>query len=73
MKKKILSIMIFTYVLAVCMIFTCVPVTVYAADEPGDVYDLLDEVLKKGGTQKLESALVNKFWTRISKNYSVTS
>ena len=42
MKKKILSIMIFTYVLAVCMIFTCVPVTVYAADEPGDVYDLLD-------------------------------
>ena len=53
MKKKILSIMIFTYVLAVCMIFTCVPVTVYAADEPGDVYDLLDEVLNKGGTVKL--------------------
>ena len=72
MKKKILSIMIFTYVLAVCMIFTCVPVTVYAADEPGDVYDLLDEVLKKGGTQKLErDYIVTRFVAPLTKSVTI--
>ena len=47
MKKRILSI-----VLTVCMILALVPQAVFAADEAGNEYEFL-EVLKKGGTQKL--------------------
>ncbi len=48
MKKRILSI-----ILTLCMVLSFVPITVFAADEVGDEYAFL-EVLKKGGTQKLD-------------------
>ena len=47
MKKRISSI-----ILTICMVLALVPQAVFAADDAGDEYAFL-EVLKKGGTQKL--------------------
>lgn len=67
MKKRIFSI-----VLTICLILTCVPITVFAAVEPGNVYDLLREVLNKGGTQKLErDYIVNQRSITLGKSVTI--
>ena len=67
MKKRIFSI-----VLAICLLFSCVPITVFAADKPGDVHALLKEVLNKGGTQKLQrDYIVTRLGIRLGKSVTI--
>lgn len=67
MKKRILSI-----VLAICLVLSCIPITVFAADEPGDVHALLEEVLNKGGTQKLQrDYIVTRLGIRLGKSVTI--
>ncbi len=67
MKKRILSI-----VLAICLVLSCIPITVFAADEPGDVRALLEEVLNKGGTQKLQrDYIVTRLGIRLGKSVTI--
>ena len=67
MKKRILSI-----VLGICLILSCVPITVFAADGPGDVHDLLNEVLNKGKTQKLQrDYIVTKRSVTLGKSVTI--
>lgn len=67
MKKRILSI-----VLAICLVLSCIPITVFATDEPGDVHALLEEVLNKGGTQKLQrDYIVTRLGIRLGKSVTI--
>ncbi|MGO5085781.1 InlB B-repeat-containing protein [Oscillospiraceae bacterium LCP25S3_F9] len=67
MKKRILSIL-----LTFCMVLMLVPTTVFAADKPGDVHALLEEVLNKGGTQKLQrDYIVTRLGIRLGKSVTI--
>lgn len=67
MKKRILSI-----IMAICLVLSCIPITVFAADEPGDVRALLEEVLNKGGTQKLQrDYIVTRLGIRLGKSVTI--
>ena len=68
MKKRILSI-----VLAICLVLSCVPITVFAADEVGDEYDFHELLnnLKSGNTIKLDKDYVCALGFDVGKNATI--